>query len=511
MRRMHRISSQQPHALHATAATRALEAAASAALPPCTLIQRAGDAVARLALALAPHARTIWIACGAGNNGGDGLEAAALLQAAGLPVCASLLGVPEHLPTDAAASWQRARSAGVRFVDAPPALGPQDLCVDALFGLGLAARPRARAPDARLPQWLAHLRGSAATLLSVDLPSGLMADTGTWASGFDAGDHAGTGPRHTLSLLTLHPGLFTAHGRDAAGTVWLDDLGVDAGRQTPAAYLCGMPAPAPRPHASHKGSYGDVAVLGGEGLAARGMGMTGAAVLAAVAALHGGAGRVLLALLDGGATTALAQYPELMLRRPDALNLAQAAVVCGCGGGAAVADVLPRVLAQAGRLVLDADALNAIAADAGLQALLAARAQHGALTTVLTPHPLEAARLLDSCAAAVQADRLAAAATLARRFGCTVVLKGSGSIIAAPGQIPLITPTGNALLATAGTGDVLAGLVGARLAAAPHASHEAAQQAAAGACWQHGAAADAWSADQALTALRLAQALHHKT
>ena len=507
MRRMQRISSQQPHPLHATATTRVLESATSAALPPHTLMQRAGAAVARLALALAPHARTVWIACGSGNNGGDGLEAAALLQAAGLAVCVSLLGAPEHLPTDAAAAWQRARNAGVRFVDMPPALGPQDLCVDALLGLGLTAQPRQRAPDTRLLQWLAHLRGSAATLLSVDLPSGLMADTGTWAAGFDAMDKAGTGPRHTLSLLTLHPGLFTAQGRDAAGTVWLDDLGVDASRQTLAACLCGMPASTHRPHASHKGSYGDVAVLGGEGLAARGMGMTGAAVLAAVAALHGGSGRVLLALLDGGATTALAQYPELMLRRPDALDLAQATVVCGCGGGSAVADVLPRVLAQAERLVLDADALNAIAADAGLQKLLTARTQHDARTTVLTPHPLEAARLLGSCAAAVQADRLTAATALVQRFGCTVVLKGSGSVIATPGQIPLIVPTGNALLATAGTGDVLAGLVGARLAAAPHASHEASQQAAANACWQHGAVADAWPAGQALTALRLAQAL----
>lgn len=505
MQAMQRISSQQPHALHDTIATRRLEAAASAALAPHALMQRAGAAVARLALALTPHARCLWIACGSGNNGGDGLEAAALLQAAGHPVCVGLLADPQQLPADAAAAWQRARNAGVRFIDTAPLLGPQDLCIDALLGLGLRAQPRAQTPDQRCVQWLAQMHASAATLLSVDLPSGLLADTGGWAPGFEDSPR-GAGARHTLSLLTLHPGLFTAHGRDAAGTVWFDPLGVDASGEPAAALLNGMPAAAARLHAGHKGSYGDVAVIGGEGLAARGMGMTGAALLAALAALHGGAGRVLLALLDDGATTALASSPELMLRRLEAIDLAQASVVCGCGGGAAVAAALPRVLTQAHRLVLDADALNAIAADAALQNLLTARAQRSACTTVLTPHPLEAARLLASTAAAVQADRLGAANALARRFGCTVVLKGSGSIVAAPGQTPRINSTGNARLATAGTGDVLAGLIGARLAAAP-AGTDQALHAAASACWRHGALADAWPAGQALTASALARTL----
>lgn len=185
MQAMQRISSQQPHALHDTIATRRLEAAASAALAPHALMQRAGAAVARLALALAPHARCLWIACGSGNNGGDGLEAAALLQAAGHPVCVGLLADPQQLPADAAAAWQRARNAGVRFIDTAPLLGPQDLCIDALLGLGLRAQPRAQTPDQRCVQWLAQMHASAATLLSVDLPSGLLADTGGWAPGFE--------------------------------------------------------------------------------------------------------------------------------------------------------------------------------------------------------------------------------------------------------------------------------------------------------------------------------------
>jgi hypothetical protein len=171
--------------------------------------------------------------------------------------------------------------------------------------------------------------------------------------------------RHTLSLLTLKPGLFTGAGRDAAGTVWWDDLGVPCHSEAASAWLAGPPAAAARAHASHKGSYGDVAVIGGEGLDARGLGMGGAALLAASAALLGGAGRVLVALL-GGTLDLDVRQPELMFRHVDALQLEQLTVVCGCGGGEAVRAVLPQVLAQAPRLVLDADALNAIASDAAL-------------------------------------------------------------------------------------------------------------------------------------------------
>lgn len=506
---MHRIQPTLSHPLHDVASTRALEAAASAALPPHALMARAGSALARLALALAPHARTIWMACGRGNNGGDGLLAAALLRRLGLPVQASLLARPDELPDDARDAWRQAHEAGVPFVDAPPPLGPQDLCIDALLGIGVRAAPASHEPDERLRPWLAHLRASPATLLCADVPSGLLADSGQWAPGLQE-TSARAGARHTLSLLTLHPGLFTAHGRDAAGTVWFDDLGVSAQAHAPCAVLAAAPQAAARLHASHKGSFGDVAILGGEGLAARGLGMTGAAMLAALAALHGGAGRVLLAPLDAS-VSALPAWPELMLRRPETLDLTSATVVCGCGGGQAITAHLPRVLAQARRLVLDADALNAIAADAALQDLLRARASETDHATVLTPHPLEAARLLASTTADVQADRLAAATELARRHACTVALKGSGTIIAAPGQTPRINPTGNARLATAGTGDVLAGLIGAHLAAAPTATREATLQAASDACWQHGAAADRWPQDQTLTAHALALSLRPAT
>lgn len=504
-RTMRRIRPDQAHPLHDTAATRRIEQAAAALLPQHTLMQRAGLAVARLARALAPHARTIWIACGPGNNGGDGLEAAMHLRQEGIPVVVTWLGAPESAPADALQSWQRAQEAGVQFAsEAPADLGPQDLCVDALLGIGLAPGDNRPPPQGRLLELLEQLRASAAPLLAVDLPTGLQGDTGQYAPGFaPLPRNAPPSPRHTLSLLTLKPGLFTGTGRDAAGTVWLDDLDCDSASQPPCAWLAGPPTALTRIHASHKGSYGDVGVVGGEGLQARGLGMGGAALLAASAALHGGAGRVLVALL-GGTIDLDVRQPELMFRHVDALQLEQLTVVCGCGGGEAVRAVLPRVLAEALRLVLDADALNAIASDTTLAQALAERASR-AQATVLTPHPLEAARLLGTDTASVQSHRLAAAERLAARFQCVAVLKGSGTVVAAPGQPPCINPTGNALLATAGTGDVLAGLVGAYWAAGLEP-----QRAAAEAVHAHGHAADAWPAGQALTASALARCVRHR-
>ncbi len=474
------------------AATRRIEAAAAAHLPPHTLMQRAGLAVARLALALAPHARCIWIACGPGNNGGDGLEAAMQLRQWGANPVVTWLGDEARLPADASASLQRARAAGVHFAgvnEAPPPLGRHDLAIDALLGIGAT-----RAPTGRMAEVLAGLHACPAPLLAVDAPTGVNVDTGTFSASLPA-IYAGK-KYYTLSLLTLKPGLLTAQGRDACGTLWFDDLGVETADEPPSARLNAPPAPAPRPHASHKGSFGDVAIIGG---AAE---MGGAAYLAALGALRGGAGRVYVARLDDASPSPA--FPELMHRRADALEMEKLTVICGCGGGNAVHAVLPAVLTRAARLVLDADALSAIATDAALQKQLKTRAALG-LPTILTPHPLEAARLLGSSTGEVQANRLTAAQTLAARHACTVALKGSGTIIAAPQRTPRINTSGCARLAAPGTGDVLAGLAGALLAAG-NGSHAAAFAAASAAVWQHGAAADAWPPHSGtLTASALAQ------
>lgn len=480
-----RVLPGQPWPLHDVAATRALEAGLLASAPGHALMQRAGLACARLALALAPHARRIWVAAGAGNNGGDGMEAAMHLQQWGLQVCVSWLGTAPSAPADAAASHARAVAAGVQVGTEPP--GQWDLCIDALLGIGAA-----RAPHGTMAGWIERMHRGHAPILAIDLPTGLSADTGCAAT-------TCVQASATLSLLTLKPGLFTADGRDMAGQVWLDDLQANpatpAPDETARATLVGRPAPVPRRHASHKGSYGDVAVVGGAA------GTAGAAHLAASACLHAGAGRVFLCLLGAGGPDLVPAQPELMLRDLRTLDTRPMTVVAGCGGGLAIAAQLPTLLARARALVLDADALNAIAADPQLQDLLRHRGARG-LPTVLTPHPLEAARLLQTTTAAVQADRLGAAEQLVGQYRCTLVLKGSGSVIAAVQRRPAINPTGNALLATAGSGDVLAGLVGARLAAGMDA-----WEASCSAAFQHGAVADGWPAGRSLTASALAAAL----
>ena len=461
--------------------TREIEQRASAALPPHTLMRRAGLAVARLALALAPHARTVWIAAGPGNNGGDGLEAAVHLLAAGKTVRLSLIGSTENMPADARDALARAQAAGVSIgTDMPADIADADIAIDALLGIGAS-----RAPNEALSQAIARLNALSAPVLAVDLPSGLNAGTGQPLGGACVRAH------HCLTLLTLKPGLFTALGRDRAGQLWFDDLGIAAAPEPADAWLVGADdaTPAPRSHAQHKGSFGDVAVVGGA------PGMTGAALLAARAAHAAGAGRVYLSLLDGQRSTHDPLRPELMFRaewwKNAEASLRQATVVCGCGGGEAVREPLPRLLSAAGRLVLDADALNAVAGDAKLQTLLRARAKRGRMT-VLTPHPLEAARLMAFDTAQVQQDRLGAAQSLADDLNCVVVLKGSGTVVAAPGLSPRINPTGNASLATAGTGDVLAGWLGGVWAQEDGDLHlERAAQAACAAVFRHGAAADA--------------------
>lgn len=553
-----RITPCNAYPLHGADATRAVEMQLANALPEHALMQRAGNAVARLARALAPHAERIWVACGPGNNGGDGLEAAALLASAGIKVAVTLFGNTHHRrPDGASVALLRAQAAGVHFADAAPAgLTTQDLCIDALLGTG--TRKVASNADAKstttnwLPSALHAIRRCGAPILAIDLPSGLHADTGSIDSNLIAENSYPDGAegiflsRFTLSLLTLKPGLFTAQGRDAAGEIWFSDLRndpslpqnpapistveqaqadvavndaaqrftldtstpatptapipiVQVARDAPTAILNAPPHARMRPMASHKGCFGDVAVIGGEGITRRGMGMCGAAVLAATAAVNSGAGRVMLALLcDDIAGNAAAPPADIMLRRIAAIDLSQATVVCGCGGGEAIQAVLPQVLRLARALVLDADALNAIAKDAALQALLIARPG----STILTPHPLEAARLLGfSSALAVQSDRLAAADALVQRYRCVVVLKGSGTIVARSGHLPVINPTGNGRLAIGGTGDVLAGMIGAALAATP----ADALGAAAAAVYRHGAYADAWPINEPLTAQLLAR------
>ncbi len=437
-----------------SAAMRAVEAQVLATLPPGTLMQRAGAAAARLAIAVAPHANRCWIACGPGNNGGDGLECALNLVRAGRSAVVTLAR-PDLAPQgDAALALERARAAGVPILSGDaPALGPQDLAIDALLGIGSS-----RAPEGRIADAVTALNRHQGPVLALDLPTGLDADTGCLF-----GDVA-VRATHTLTFLAAKPGLFTGHGRDTAGRVWLASLGVD--EPTSAMTLTGRPPiNEPRRHADHKGSFGDVVVVGGA------TGMTGAVWLAAGAALAAGAGRVYVSCLDASSTAP--PRPEFMnapqLTAVDPAWWSGRTVVIGCGGGSAIAAglvaTLGELLRRAARLVIDADALNAVAADPSLRRQVIQRRAKG-LPTVLTPHPLEAARLLGMTTADVQERRVDLALQLARDLQAVVVLKGSGTVVADADLGAAINPTGGPALATPGSGDVLAGWIGGLWSAA---------------------------------------------
>jgi ADP-dependent NAD(P)H-hydrate dehydratase / NAD(P)H-hydrate epimerase len=500
--------------LFSVTASRQIEQALMAhhsALGAHYLMAQAGKTVAKLALAIAPHARSIWVACGPGNNGGDGLIAAVHLLRAGRQVHVTHDGSgsgARPLPNDALwamSQLEQARQSqrqGALLTIAPfdPSQlpPPSDLVIDALLGIG-GSKPLAGDMLAQV-EHINHLHQNVGTLvLAVDNPTGLAADSGA-IQGTTAVQAS-----HTLCLVCLRPGLFTAMGRQLCGQIWLDDLGAAALQAR-----SDEPVPWPKPiarwghlkspeshfgkptrsHASHKGSFGDVAVVGGA------EGMQGAAILAAAAAQQMGAGRVFLGLLSSPPIA----HPipaDLMLRGWQSLPLAQCTVVAGCGAGEQVKDVLPHLLQQCKRIVLDADALNAVATDPSLAALVRARRSHG-WETILSPHPKEAGRLLGLTPEQVQTDRLDAARLLAEAFQCTVALKGSGTILMAPDEIPLVNATGNGKLAIAGTGDVLAGMMGSLLAQG-HSAFLAAQMA----CYWHGKVADQWPPRKPLTASAL--------
>lgn len=437
-------------AIHIVSDIRRIETVASALTPPPPLMERAGLAAAEVARALLGERSRVLVLAGPGNNGGDAFVVARHLRSWWLDVEVLFTGAQGKLPPDAAAAFDAWIAAGgtVR-TDWPDGPTP-DLVVDGLFGIGLQ-----RALDGAPAALVARANGCGARILALDVPSGLDADTGrVLGTAIVATD--------TVTFIALKPGLLTLDGPDHAGRVHVADLGVDraiaapdAGRTLDASDVATV-LPARRRN-SHKGSHGDLWILGG------GAGMAGAALLSARAGLLAGAGRVLVAMPDGTLAVDPLQ-PELMFR-PDAApdDWADAACVVagpGLGSSATSAHWLDATIEMAMPIVLDADALNLIARDPARHRAVAARRA----PTVLTPHPAEAGRLLGGGTSAVQSDRLAAARVLATRFRADVVLKGVGSICAAPDGRWWINASGNPGLAAAGMGDVLAGIVGALVA-----------------------------------------------
>ncbi|MEC5399973.1 NAD(P)H-hydrate dehydratase [Uliginosibacterium sp. H1] len=430
--------------LLSSTAIRSVEARHSDLHPP--LMERAGRAAAEVALRILGEASScVLVVAGPGNNGGDGFVVARLLKEAGRDVVVACGSDARVLPPDAAIAREAWDAAGGRTV--ADFVGSQwGLVVDALFGIGLK-----RPVDGRHAECIARINAMGCPVLALDVPSGLDADTGAVRG-------SAVRATHTASFIALKPGLLTLDGPDHCGELSLHDLGLEVPegegalleRAMFAAYLRA------RPRNAHKGMFGDAGVIGGAA------GMTGAALLAARAGLKLGAGRVFLGLLDAAAPGFDPACPELMLRPPGDLHLLSSALAVGPGLGQSeqALQQLRRALGFAGPLLLDADALNLLAAHPGMQQALVRREA----ATVLTPHPAEAARLLQCSTAEVQMDRVASACEMARRFQADVVLKGCGSVLATAEGRWCINTSGHPGMASAGMGDVLSGLVLALLA-----------------------------------------------
>jgi ADP-dependent NAD(P)H-hydrate dehydratase / NAD(P)H-hydrate epimerase len=413
-------------------------------VPGYELMTRAGGATLDALCALWPAARTIAVLCGPGNNGGDGYVVARLARAQGLGVAVVALGDPRSLAGDARRAFEDFSAGGGRCEPWSPSVLQADVIVDAIFGTGLAREVSGEAAAV-----IVAVNASGRPVVAVDIPSGLHADSGAVLGDAVRADL-------TVTFIGRKLGFYTGEGLDRVGRVLLDDLAVPSGTfdgTIPAARLIGKEAVARalprRARTSHKGSHGHVLVIGG------GPGMPGAARLAGEAALRAGAGLVTLAVHPDNTGT-VATRPELMcVAATSAADLKAAleratviAVGPGLGQGAWAEALFAAAIASGLPMVVDADALNLLAA-----------APRSCERWVLTPHPGEAARLLGISSTAVQADRLAAARELQARHGGVAVLKGAGSIVYPPGGPPFICDRGNPGMAAGGMGDVLTGVI----------------------------------------------------
>lgn len=435
---------------------RAIEARA-ARQPGATLMERAGQSVARSASLLARDTGApILVVAGPGNNGGDAWVAAAHLAETFHRVVVFDFAGTKPKAGEAQAAQSVFRQRGGEIVTAWPAGLRPALVVDGLLGIGLDRNVEGSAAQA-----IRDINAQDAPVLAIDVPSGLDSETGVVRG-------VAVRATATLTFIARKLGLYTSAGPDHAGTVELDTLGVPESdfREARGSLLAPESVRewlGPRARNSHKGQFGTVGIIGGN------RGMVGAALLAARASLVTGAGKVYVGLLASDAPTVDIMQPELMLRPIDDVMGADVLVV-GPGAGRSPSatsvsmferSVLPAAIASAKPLVLDADALNAIAYS---EAIADSVAHRRTGPTILTPHPAEAARLLGLDVASVQANRRESAQRIAHKLGAHVVLKGAGSVCAMPEGRWSVNGTGNPGLASGGTGDVLAGMIGALMA-----------------------------------------------
>ena len=464
-----------PRALYTAAQTRELDRIAieEAGMDAFGLMHRAGQVALGALLERWPQVRQIRIYAGNGNNGGDGYVVAALARQQGLQVRLWQVGDHSCLAGAAARAAALAASHEVPVAafsgneTAPdPLSGSQTVTVDALLGTGVN-----RSLDGDHAAAVRSINGGATPVLALDIPSGLCSDTGKVLGVAVRADV-------TVTFIAVKRGMLTAAGVDHCGEILHHDLDV------PAAVFQSRSAPVAgcqridmaglsrlirrRSPAAHKGDFGHVVVVGGD------LGYGGAVIMAGQAALRAGSGLVSVITRLAHVAPALTRQPELMALAADSVDervrsiLARASVLVvgpGLGRGQWALEMLQAALAAQTRsrcpMVLDADALN----------LLAERghAENRARRTdwVLTPHPGEAARLLETDTATVQADRFAAVAALHERWGGHWVLKGAGSLLCSgsPPEHPLqLCTEGNAGMASGGMGDVLSGIIGGLLA-----------------------------------------------
>lgn len=447
-------SDRLPSALYTAAQVRELDRQTIErfGIPAPELMQRAGAAAFELLRKRWPDARRVCVLAGTGNNGGDGFVLARLAREAGLEAAVLQLGEREAISETArvhATAWDAAGGEWRRFDGIP---GDCELIVDAMLGTGLQ-----RDLGGEFKAAVEAVNAHRAPVLAMDIPTGLDADRGTILGAAVRADLS-------VSFIGLKRGMFTADAVDCCGEIRFDAL------EVPAAVYASQILSArridwaqqstrmsPRRRSAHKGHFGHVLVVGGD------HGYGGAPLLAARASARAGAGLVTLATRKRHVSGVLAVVPELMVHavgRHAELDPVVAhcnVILAGPGLGRAAwgRRLFEQVLAQQRPLVLDADALNLLSEHPGLSRD----------DWVLTPHPGEAARLLQTCIAEIHADRFAAVEALQRRYGGCVVLKGAGTLVLGSGSRPVaVCSDGNPGMASGGMGDVLAGVIASFMA-----------------------------------------------
>ncbi|WP_191905865.1 NAD(P)H-hydrate dehydratase [Nitrincola iocasae] len=445
-----------PSTLYTAEQSRALDQQATEAfgIPGFRLMQRAGHALFAVILQQWPQVKRLTLLCATGNNGGDGLIVAGLAQQQGLDVQVLTLGeepYADQLQGEALEAWRWAEAVGVTTQPWSAQLELSgEVIVDAMLGTGIKGDVRGQVRDA-----IIKLNHQSRPVVAVDIPSGLCSDTGQVLG-------VAVKAVITLTFIGVKQGLLTHEGVNYCGSLRFDSLRVpdELYERVPVSAFRTdqddlqelLPA---RQRSAHKGCFGHLLVVGG------GLGLGGAALMAAQSAARSGSGLVSLATRHEHVAAALTRLPEVMAlgvgSGQEVVPLLEKAsvVVAGPGlGNSAWADqLMQQVLSSDKFQVLDADALN----------YLTSATDRYSYRRVITPHPGEAARLLGCSVSEVQQDRFAAIKALQLRFGGTVVLKGAGSLTF-DGDVIHLCSAGNPGMASGGMGDVLSGIIGALMA-----------------------------------------------